>query len=132
MLRFFDYVYYTIWKFYNRYEKGAGFKALLALVAIQSANCLSILFLISFFYLHKKISDLEIVTFIIFFILFVLEFIRYNSKKYNYKVLNEWWGNERDNIKYPKHSLVQLYITLSICLFLFSVIYGGIHHNDYH
>lgn len=130
MARFIDYTYYIIWRFYNKYEKGAGFTALLVLTFLFSINVMSIVFLYGIFR-HTKMPLTNINIILLFILIFILGLCRYSTKKRNYKVFKQWWSNEKSTVKHPKTIWVQLYILFSVILFLTATIYGGIHHNEY-
>jgi|GEM_PF-4811522 len=130
MIRFLDYTYYIIWKFYNKYEKGAGFKAVLVLALLLAVNVLGIFFLYANYqHIKKPINNTQVV--LLYFVVGILVLCRYNSKKHNFKVFDEQWSHDEPMVKHPKTIWVQLYVLFTVVFILTVTIYGGMHHNEY-
>lgn len=128
MLQFFDYVYYIIWKFYNKYEENAGVRALIVLVALQLFNIMTLIYLFrDYTHMEPAIGYVKII--LILIILIVPQLIRYNRKDLNYKVFDEWWGQDNNGKKHPKLIWAQLYILVSTMAFLVTSFYTIIARN---
>jgi len=125
MVAFFDYLYYFIYKFYSRKEKGAAASAAMLVGALQAANLLSLLMLPSIFtsakfYLNK-------IVFVIVFICFeVVNYIRFiYSNKVSIEQLEKKWEKETEAKKLRNWKLRFIYIGLSIGIFFGLAIYLG-------
>jgi hypothetical protein len=113
MLTFFDYVYYTICRYYYKNnDKGARISALALLSLIQCFNLFS-LFVI--FDLLKYLPDnRKYIAVFSYILLLILNGIRYN--KFNFDVLDEKWGGEKVNTKKKKNFFIGGYFILSIII----------------
>jgi len=125
MIAFFDYLYYFVYKFYSRKEKGAAATATMIVSALQAANLLSVFMLYNLFisskvYLHK-------IVFVAVFILFeIVNYIRYIYKdKISIAYLEEKWKKETEAKQLRNWQLRFFYIILSIGIFFGLAIYLG-------
>lgn len=128
MLHFFDYVYYIIWKFYNKYERNAGIRAVTVLAGLQLFNIMTVSILYSD-YRHTKSPLNKVGILLIYAILIIFEFIRYNRKDFNYKVFDEWWGKGNGGKKHPKLIWAQLYILLTAVILCLTIFYTALAHT---
>jgi hypothetical protein len=117
---FFDYVYFTISKFYSNYEKAAETSALLILTLMQVFDISIIYFLICLF-LHKNYHANALPSIILYIIILMLNGRRYNKMDFN--LLSE--RCEKDKYANRKGILAMSYIVGSTILFLGLAAYLG-------
>lgn len=123
MLKFFDYVYYCLCKFYYKIRgEGAGISALAVIALIQFVNLLLLIFLYDLIS-HTKFKFDKVIAVLVYIILLILNGIRYN--KLNYAVLSDKLKDEQSRRKKVNETLVILYIVLSFSVCLALAIYLG-------
>lgn len=126
MVRFYDFLYYFIYKFYSSREKGAATTSALIVGGLQAINVLSICMLPAVFTFSSK-SYLNAMTFIVVLFFFqILTYIRYVYKeKVSVQELEEKWERKTEAQKTRNKVLRSLYITLSVGVFFGLAIYLG-------
>ena len=124
-MRFFDFLYYKIYKFYSSKEKGAEVTSAGVVGFLQSINLLTLVMLFyAFFFKDAKIQAFVFIVPVIAFQ--VTTYIRYIYKeKHSIRIVEKKWldmpGDYQD-----RFSIVQaIYIILSAVCFLGLAIYLG-------
>jgi hypothetical protein len=114
MLRFFDYTYYRICRWYiSKHDSSARIAGLLILSLLHLFNVLVVYVCFCLvFHIETKLSKpIEIA---IALIILIFNGIRYN--KFNYDVLSRKWKEESSSLQDKKAQWVFAYILLSILL----------------
>ena len=125
ILRFFDYLYYLIYKFYSRKEKGAASTSAGIIGGLLTFNVLTFVTFISFFISEKPY--LNKITAIGVFIFFqIITYIRYIYKeKIPIPHVEERWLKLSESRKQMIRGLSFLYIFLSASVFIGFAIFAG-------
>ncbi len=94
-MKFFDYVYYRVCKFYDNHgERSPGISGLVVISLMYYFNISIVLDSISIF-LQKKLNTGILLVLVIFALLLLVNGFRYN--RLNYQVLKNIWCNEDNN-----------------------------------
>lgn len=125
MGRFFDYLYYSLYKYYSPKEKGALASAAFIVGGLQASNVLSIIMLPQFF-----IPEWDFVNVIFFLIVLfffeILAYIRYvHKEKVKVDEYEEQWESKPEAEKTKDRVLRSLYIALSVAAFFLIGYYTG-------
>jgi uncharacterized membrane protein len=111
MLNFFDYTYYPICRFYEKYDNGnPRITALCFLSVFHVLNLMSIYSIFSLVLAHKIF--LNSIASAAIYIAVLVYGIRY--KRLNYDVLKEKWKNMNDGDKSKKRILIICYYVISL------------------
>jgi hypothetical protein len=116
--RFYDYMYYSFCRYYYKNkDDSARFTGLGTLCIIQTITLFEISAL---FKLDKKLDFNEtVVGLITYFLLIIINGIRYN--RLNYDVLSERWNDEGEGTKEQKVISIRAYIVITIIVFIILV-----------
>ena len=115
MFRFFDYVYFTVCRYYiNQQRSSPAISALAIISFLHMLNLFTLLFLFIAILPHKPYLNKYLVGGGTCLIILILNGIRYNKR--NFEVLKQIWGNEEDNKRKRKQTLVTIYIVISVIL----------------
>lgn len=110
---FFDFLFYFIYKFYARKEKGAASSSASIIGGLQAMNVLTICFLISTYTLEKSYLKIFFLIPIIFFQ--ITTYIRYIYKNNNsVSIIEEKWLKLDESKKTRLRALGLSYVILSI------------------
>jgi len=130
MLKFFDYLYYGIRKFYDEYkESGSGFSAIAVIALTQALNIFTVYFLYCVIS-ETKVNVNKLIYLALYFSFIILNVIRYS--KLDPEITKEKWENKKEKQKVLIRALLVLYVVLSIGLFLGLAIYIGNRNNYRH
>lgn len=126
LLRFYDYLYYVIYKFYAKYKNSNAETTSATIVAgLQSANVLTFVMIASLYFHNKEIVN-KLVAIILFLIFGFFTFIRYVYKeKNNYKAIELRWNEENELSRKRKEAFSFAYLILSLLSFFGVAIYLG-------
>src|SRR5690349_19084213 len=117
MTKFYDYLYYAIYKFYSPKEKGAATSAAMITEGLQAANVLSGLIFISICISSKRYVNATIFVSVVLFFM-IINYICYIYKeKVNIEDLGDEWQRKTDAQKVRIRALRFLYIALSVVAF---------------
>lgn len=113
MFKFFDYVYFTVCRYYiDRQRSSPAISALAIISFLHMLNLFTLFFLFIAFLPHKPHLNKYLVGSGLSLILLILNGIRYNKR--NFEVLNRVWGDEENRKR--KQTAVVIYIILSMIL----------------
>ncbi len=115
LLRFYDYLFYIIYKFYAKHkDSGAETTSATIVAGLQSANILTLLMVASIYYRNKEMLN-NIVAIILFIIFGFFTYIRYVYKeKNNYKAIEVRWKGETEFSRERKELFSFAYLILSV------------------
>ena len=117
----FDFLYYFIYRFYSKKEKGAATSAAAIIGGLLATNFLAILMFASFFI---PLSLTKVFFIIVTIIFQVVTYIRYIYKEHNsIKSIEERWLKLKDSRKVKVRTFALLYTVLSIVVFFGLAIY---------
>jgi hypothetical protein len=123
---FFDYLHYSIYKFYSKKEKGAASSAAGIVGGFQAANVLTILMLVSIFVRQKTFIN-KFLAIGLFMIFQVFTYIRYIYKDNNsVSIIEAKWLSEPESARKRKGTYLWLYGLISVISFLGLAIYLGL------
>ena len=115
MFKFFDYVYFIACNYYaNQNRSNPGITALITVSFLQMLNILLFIFSFTLLLPHKPSLNKYLLGGVISLTLLILNGIRYNKK--NFEVLKQVWGNEENNKRKKRQTLIVIYIVLSLIL----------------
>ena len=125
MTRFYEYLFYLIYKFYAGKEKGAASSAAGIIGGLQAMNVLTVFLPITYFLSRKEyFNKLTVLSVFLFFQ--ITTYIRYIYRKQNnYQETVEKWLKMTETEKIRVRFLSFIYITLSISFFFGLAIYLG-------
>jgi len=124
-MRFFDYLFYFIYKFYSQKEKGAASSSAGIIGGLQAINILSILMVFSIFLIQKSYLN-KIISLVIIIFFQITTYIRYIYKETNsIAVIEERWMKMNNPKKKQARLLGTLYIILSVIIFFGLAIFLG-------
>ena len=112
---FFDYLYYSIFRFYSDYnEKGAASSAAGIVGGFQVLNLLTGLMLCNLYFKNEKHINTLLV--VVFFIVFqVLTYYRYIYKdNRSIEILEKNWSGKSEAYQSMMRTVLYLYATISI------------------
>jgi len=121
----YDFLYYLIYKFYSRKEKGADSSSAAIIGGLQAINVLSIIFIISGL-AHQKIYGLKLIAIGICMLFQITTYIQYIYKKSSsLTIIEAKWLRKSEAEKTRIRVFAFLYIALSIIVFFGLAIYFG-------
>jgi hypothetical protein len=126
MFFFWDYLYYGIYKMYkNSEDSGAEFGAVCAVSGLQSFNILSILMLYSIFIQRSEEFNIPEIVFIgTFFVLVVLNYIRYiRISKFGIDKIQVKWDKKGGKSKINTRVVLSGYALISTAVFFGLIFY---------
>jgi peptidoglycan biosynthesis protein MviN/MurJ (putative lipid II flippase) len=122
MLTFFDYLYYSLRKFYSRNNKeSAGFSALAVITITQTLNVLALYDLYGLM-TRTKLNISKLIVLVLYFSVIILNVLRYS--KLDPDIIKEKWENKKENQKIILRTSFFLYVVLSFVVELALTIYG--------
>lgn len=119
---FFDYVYYRICMFYDKYEKAAETSGLLVLTLMYAFNIFSISSIFEII-LRRKFNPGKLSIVVFLATLLVLNGMRYN--KIDFASLKEKWKDENTFTRIRRGRGVLVYIIISTIICIGLAIYLG-------
>jgi hypothetical protein len=124
-MRFFDFTYYIVYKFYSGKEKGASSSSAGIIGGLQAMNLLSSIMLVSIFIKEKSyLGKLLFLGIIVFFQ--VTTYIRYIYKENNsIEIIEKRWFELDEITRKNVKRLIFIYIILSISIFFGLAIFLG-------
>ena len=126
MARFYDFLFYVIYKFYSGKEKGAASSSAGIIGGLQAINVLTTLMLGAFIVFPKEYFN-SIIVIVVFVFFQVTTYIRYIYKEKNSaKKLEERWLKMNEAQKKRIRVLGLVYIFSSIFIFVGLAIYVGV------
>jgi hypothetical protein len=122
---FYDFLYYKIYKFYAKKEKGASSSAAATIGGLQAMNVLTLI-IICLNFSHKKIHFNKIVALVIILFFQITTYVRYVYRDNNsIQAIEEKWLNKSESY-WTMHNIFGIvYIILSVILFFGLAIYFG-------
>jgi hypothetical protein len=128
MLKFFDYVYYGIYKLYkNASDSSPEFAASCAVSGFQAFNILSIIMLYDIIIeKREEVNASKLFWVILIVVLIILNYFRYiQIDKFSHKKIKTQWDMKTLQNKVVIRSLIVSYILISTLLFFGLVFYFG-------
>ena len=125
ILRFFDYLYYLIYKFYSRKEKGASSSSAGIIGGLLALNVLAALIFISYFISDKPFFNKIIAVGILIFFQIVTYIYYIHREKVPIPIVEGRWQKLTDSRKQMIRGLIFLYIFLSLPVFIGFAIFAG-------
>jgi len=125
MTRFFDFLYYLIFRFYSSKERGASSSSAGIIGGLQAINILTVLMLISILFCRGKTLN-KLIFFLVFVFFQIITYMRYVfNKSHSVQVIEERWVNTSEITKKRIQQFAAVYITFSILLFFGVAIFIG-------
>ena len=126
MMRYYDYLYYSIYCFYASYkEKGAASTSAGIIGGFQTINVITVQMFLNFFF-PETISFQKWQIIILFLIFQITTYIRYIYKdSYSVEVIQQKWLTISERKRKEVNTILFLYSILSIVLWLALSIYMG-------
>lgn len=126
MLRFYDFLFYLVYKYYSRKEKGAAFSSAGVIGLLQALNVLTVFMLIAVFLSYNVFFN-KVSAIVVGIFFQITTYIRYVYKETNsFKVIEEKWLRITEPEKIRIRSLAAAYISLTILIFFgLAIFFGG-------
>lgn len=126
MLIFFDFLYFSIYKFYSTTsDKSPEFAASAAVSGLQAFNIGTVIMLYQFF-LKREMYISKLWAGILIAVLFIINYIRYiRVAKYNHEMIRIKLEQKTEKRQKQIRSVMIIYIGASFLLFLGLAIYFG-------
>ncbi len=122
MKRYFDLLFYLIFKFYSKKEKGAKSSSAGIIGGLQASNVLTVIMAISFF-IDEKMNQNKIVFLLVFIIFQISTYIRYIYKeRVSIERLDMQWQEMEESRRGRIRFILSAYVILSV-LSLFGIAY---------
>lgn len=116
MFKFFDYLYYGIFKQYDGKNSSPEFAASCAVAGLQSFNILSLVLIYDIVMRWYK-ADIKLLVVILIIVLIILNYIRYiQIDRFNHEKIKAKWDMKTPRSKVVTRSLLVAYIVLSTVL----------------
>ena len=125
MGKFYDYLYYSLYKYYSPKEKGATGSAASIVGGLQASNVLSIIMLPSVFMPDWDSINVTLFLIIIFFFQGLTYVIYVYKEKVKVDEYEKQWESKSEAEKTTYRVLRSLYIALSFGAFFGFAIYSG-------
>jgi hypothetical protein len=123
MLIFFDYLYYSVRKFYSGYkEKGPGLSAVAVITLTQSLNILTV-YILYCLITETRVHINKLAFLALYLSVLILNVVRYS--KLDPDIIKEKWENKRENQKILLRTFLFLYVVLSFVVCVGLGIYVG-------
>ena len=123
MLIFFDYLYYSVRKFYTEYkESGPGFSALAVITLTQILNILTV-YILYCLITETRVHINKLAFLALYLSVLILNVVRYS--KLDPDIIKEKWENKKENQKIILRTFLLLYVVLSFVVCVGLAIYVG-------
>jgi hypothetical protein len=120
---FFDFLFYSVYKFYADYEKGAASSSAGIVGGFQAMNILTIIIFCRFAFLQKAYID-KLWGMTLFIVLQITTYYRYIYKDtHSVEVMERKWLAITDQSRKQFNNLHLLYVVLSIIAFFGLIIF---------
>jgi len=127
MLKFFDYLFYGVHKFYGKNkDSGPGWSALVVITLTQILNILTV-YILYCLITQTKVNISKLTAVVIYFSVVILNVKRYS--KLDLEKIKENWENKTEKQKTTIRALVVLYVFLSFAVCVGLAIYVGNKNN---
>lgn len=123
MLIFFDYLYYSVRKYYSEHkESSSGFSALAVITLTHTLNILTVYFLYCLV-TQTNVNISKLTGIALYFSVLILNGVRYS--KLDPDIIKEKWENKKEKQKIILRTFLFLYIVLSVAVCVGLAIYIG-------